>query len=190
MPANGESGQSTSILGGSPSSCRMEMTTSCGTPPAGSDRNPEVAGPWSSTTVPNDPDAFRPGGVHVGLVLGAPGRAKRAWAAAASCGLSYHHRFRPAGITHTVRTAPRKGTACGAGPSGRSSEQIHGSPGPSTALELRSGTTTNVSWRLARYSPMLRNDAGILRAGAIPSEVGHERSESSPDRLRRGGRAP
>jgi hypothetical protein len=42
MPANGESGQSTSILGGSPSSCRMEITTSRGTPPAETIETPTI----------------------------------------------------------------------------------------------------------------------------------------------------
>jgi hypothetical protein len=103
-----ESGQSTSILGGSPSSCRMGMTTSCGTPPAGVGSEPRSGRAVVEHHCSDDPDAFRPGVVHVGLVLGAPGRAQRARRRRRHAGCPTTTGPRP-DITHTVHTTPRKG---------------------------------------------------------------------------------
>ena len=62
-----------------PSSCRMGMTTSCGTPPAGVGSETRSGRAVVEHHCSDHPDAFRPGVVHVELVLGAPGRAQRAW---------------------------------------------------------------------------------------------------------------
>jgi hypothetical protein len=150
------------------------MTTSCGTPPAGSDRNPKVAGPWSSTTVPT-------------ILTHSPG-CRRCWArarcartcstgmaAAASCGLSYHHRSCP-DITHTStrrreRERPvvrdfREGrltSSCLAwicADLNRPRRTLHRVLRP-TSYSARGG-----------HSPMLRNDAGCFAPAPSPSEAG------------------
>src|SRR5690349_4526018 len=54
---------------------------------------------------------------------------------ATSCGLSYHHRFRPADILHTVEARATPRPACGAGsPEGRLTNiSPHGSRDPQIA---------------------------------------------------------
>jgi hypothetical protein len=158
-----ESGQPTSILGGSPSSCRMGMTTSCGTPPAGVGSEPRSGRAVVEHHCSDDPDAFRPDVVHVGLVLGAPGRAQRAW------------RRRHAGcptttgpgpdITHTVHTAPRKGAACGAGLSGRSPDKFL------SRMDLRGPSIAPDELCIGYY------DQRLIAPGAVTRQC----SETTPD---------
>jgi hypothetical protein len=178
MPANGESGQSTSILGGSPSNCRMEMTTSYGRRRPRRIERPTIlthSAQVSSVLARAGCTRTCPVGRAAGDVLrGCP--TTTCSVPPTSCTPSRRGRHRGLPAVRALRKVGRQ-------------RWVRVDPGTLKSHEPVSGTTTNVLWRLgwSLANAQERRRCVSLRCHLLGG--GHEVSQSSP-RRRRGRRPP